>query len=246
MKIFKLGIISFKSSGVKISISNNRISYQESGYTQGIFRWTNGDKANDLHNLHNPINMFINDFHNYEVFEHDNFIFILNLARNGLKKLKLSYANNPIIKNSINNYVNAINQCISEKETKKLKTETKNLKKEKLEEENEQENDQEKIQEKDPSKSLKDETKDESQEFDKNDIEKNSLYKKFKEIWNKRQVSIIVDTLKEIDEITKLSNSSETINKYDTIDDYILSVMNILDSKDKNVLNIIKEIFAGH
>ena len=30
------------------------------------------------------------------------------------------------------------------------------------------------------------------------------------------------------------------------MDDYILSVMNILEAKDKNVLNIIQEIFAGH
>ena len=30
------------------------------------------------------------------------------------------------------------------------------------------------------------------------------------------------------------------------MDDYILSAMNILEAKDKNVLNIIQEIFMGH
>ena len=59
--IFKLCIISFKPSGIKISINENKIAYQEAGFTQGLFRWTNGDKANDLHNLFNPINMFVQD-----------------------------------------------------------------------------------------------------------------------------------------------------------------------------------------
>ena len=56
---------------------------------------------------------------------------------------------------------------------------------------------------------------------------------------------IIVNTLKEIDEINNLSNRNESINKYDKIDDYILSITNILDAKDKNVFSIIKEIIAG-
>ena len=38
-------------------INENKITYQEAGFTQGLFRWTNGDKANDLHNLFNPINI---------------------------------------------------------------------------------------------------------------------------------------------------------------------------------------------
>ena len=42
-----------------------------------------------------------------------NYIFTLNLAKNGLKKLKSSYSNNPIIKNSINNYIKEINECLT-------------------------------------------------------------------------------------------------------------------------------------
>ena len=237
--IFKLCIISYKLPGVKISISNNRISYQETGYTQGIFRWSNGDKANDLHNLHNPINIFINDSYNYELFGPENYIFTLNLAKNGLKKLKSSYSNNPIIKNSINNYIKEINECLTNihKQNQKQSQKEKQV----------NQNTSEKIDK--ISKKNNNEIKDEEEIQQKEQLEqkeKNSLYIKFKEIWNKRQISILVDTFQEIQSITNLSGSNETLNKYDMMDDYILSVMNILEAKDKNVLNIIQEIFAGH
>ena len=224
--LFKLCIISFKTIGIKISISNNKISYQEPGFTQGLFRWSNGDKANDLHNLQNPINMFINDSFNYQLFISEDYIFILNLAINGLKKLKISYTNNPIIKNSINHYIE-----ILEKRFKQLNNDNDK----KLVSINLEEND---INNKDNDINNKD---------NEYTIDNNSLYNKFKEIWNKRQVSIIVETLRELNEIHNLHNNEEpSCNKTENLNNYILSLSNLLDAKDKTILNIIKEIFAGH
>ena len=242
--IFKLCIISFKPSGIKISINENKITYQEAGFTQGLFRWTNGDKANDLHNLFNPINIFVQDEFNKNLFSAEDYLYIISLAKNGLKKLKLSYNCNPIIKNSINNYIKLLESKLLElknnngdqeinknSNSSDLTSDNNNINHNKatniirnnINENEENDNEKEKEKEK----------------------EKNSLYQKFKDIWNERQVIIIVNTLKEIDEINNLSNSNESINKYDKIDDYILSITNILDAKDKNVFSIIKEIIAG-
>ena len=112
--IFKLCIISFKPSGIKISINENKIADQEAGFTQGLFRWTNGDKANDLHNLFNPINIFVQDEFNKDLFSSEDYLYIISLAKNGLKKLKLSYNCNPIIKNSINNYIKLLESKLLE------------------------------------------------------------------------------------------------------------------------------------
>ena len=156
-----------------------------------------------------------------------------------MKKLKSSYSNNPIIKNSINNYIKEINECLTNihKQNQKQSQKEKQV----------NQNTSEKIDK--ISKKNNNEIKDEEEIQQKEQLEqkeKNSLYIKFKEIWNKRQISILVDTFQEIQSITNLSGSNETLNKYDMMDDYILSVMNILEAKDKNVLNIIQEIFAGH
>ena len=53
--IIKIILLKYKEEGVKISISNNAITYNEPSYLQGLFRNLNGDAREDLHNIYNPL-----------------------------------------------------------------------------------------------------------------------------------------------------------------------------------------------
>ena len=53
--ILRLAILQFKELGTKISVGNNRISYNNPDFLQGPTRWTLGDNREDLHNIYNPI-----------------------------------------------------------------------------------------------------------------------------------------------------------------------------------------------
>ena len=53
--IIKIILLKYKEEGVKISISNNVITYNEPSYLQGLFRKLNGDAREDLHNIYNPL-----------------------------------------------------------------------------------------------------------------------------------------------------------------------------------------------
>ena len=53
--IVKLAVLSFKAPGTKISISKNSILFHEPNFFQGTWRFFQGDKREDLHNLYKPI-----------------------------------------------------------------------------------------------------------------------------------------------------------------------------------------------
>ena len=53
--IIKLGVLSFKDSGTKVSVIHNSINFYQPSLLQGIWRFLNRDNREDLHNLYNPI-----------------------------------------------------------------------------------------------------------------------------------------------------------------------------------------------
>ena len=53
--IIKLAVLSFMPRGTKISIAQNKIQYHHPNFFQGTWRFFQGDKREDLHNLYNPI-----------------------------------------------------------------------------------------------------------------------------------------------------------------------------------------------
>ena len=57
--LIRISLLHFKKQGTKISICNNKIYYQNPNIIQGTLRWTNDDKRNDIHQIHNPIKKFI-------------------------------------------------------------------------------------------------------------------------------------------------------------------------------------------
>ena len=103
--IIRLGILSFKPRGCKISINDNKIRYNEPCIFQGPIRWSQGDAREDLHNLYFPIIKALSwyDINNPEL----NNLFKLSVQ--GLEKLKESYTSNTIIAHSIQHYIKLIN-----------------------------------------------------------------------------------------------------------------------------------------
>lgn len=102
--VIRLGVLSFKPVGTKISINQNKISYNVPNFFQGTLRWTYGDNRNDLHNLFKPL-LYSTQWYDMED------PIILNLftfAISGLEKLKLSYSSNSIICHSIDHYIDVI------------------------------------------------------------------------------------------------------------------------------------------
>ena len=91
--IIRLGILSFKPVGTKISIYHNKISYNDPNLFQGTVRWGYGDNRNDLHNLFKPILL------STQWYSHDDQMIknIFKYAIKGLKKLKKAYNINSII-----------------------------------------------------------------------------------------------------------------------------------------------------
>ena len=99
--LVRLAILEFKPHGTKISIFNNRISYNDPNMLQGALRWSNGDTRDDLHNIFLPITKF-NEW--YDI-DNDDVKNILTFSIRGLEKLKSSYNKNSTINHSIEYYI---------------------------------------------------------------------------------------------------------------------------------------------
>ena len=216
--ILRLATLNYRPTGTKISIWKNTINFQEPTIIQGISRWTNGDNRNDLHNIHNPISQFVkNDY--YKLFgTEENYVFILETAISGLNKLKVSYHNSSIILHSLDRYISLLKK--SKDNAHQLFT-------------NNQNNDK-----------LKDEDEDEDTNLP------NSLYIEFTKLWNTRQVEIIINLLLEINELTIVRHSMEhsaynICFQKNEIVNYIYSIDNMLNAKDKQVFHIVKNILSG-
>jgi hypothetical protein len=118
--LIRLGLLEFKPFNTKISIKNNRITYNDPHLLQGTIRWSNGDNREDIHNIYNPILKAI------QWYEPDNED-IKNLFKysvKGLEKLKSSYEENSIITHSIEYYISYIKQNFKSKKTKEAETNT--------------------------------------------------------------------------------------------------------------------------
>ena len=102
--MIRLAMLSFKESGTKISIFDNKISFNEPHLLQGPIRWSQGDKKDDLHNLYRPIIKAL-EWYDYSDKEIEN---IFRLAINGIDKLKDAYVDNSSITHSLEYYKNSI------------------------------------------------------------------------------------------------------------------------------------------
>ena len=118
--LIRLAMLEFKPLNTKISIKNNRITYNDPNILQGALRWTNGDNRSDIHNIYNPI---IKAIQWYEP-DNEDIKNIFKYAVKGLEKLKMSYEENSIIAHSIEYYITFIKQNFKTKKTKDPETNT--------------------------------------------------------------------------------------------------------------------------
>lgn len=105
--VIRLSILSFKQIGTKISINLNKIEYQEPNILQGTFRWSNGDKRSDLHNLCNPLKICRTK---YNPDNDERILNIYNKAITGLKNLQSLYdENSDSTSHALSHYINILN-----------------------------------------------------------------------------------------------------------------------------------------
>lgn len=98
--LIRLAILEFKPIHTKLSISDNRITFDEPTILQGAVRWSNGDRREDIHNIFNPIRKAGEWFD----IQSDDICTIFKFSIRGLEKLKLSYNKNSTIAHSIEYY----------------------------------------------------------------------------------------------------------------------------------------------
>ena len=111
--IFRMVLLNYKGEGVKISIVNNSIQYNEPSYYQGLFRSVNGDTREDLHNLYNP---FLKAFEWYSVKENEKFKYFYQKCMEGITKLLKSYDKGSIIHYTLTHYCKMVKDVIEGKE----------------------------------------------------------------------------------------------------------------------------------
>ena len=107
--LIRLAILEFKPLHTKLSISNNRITYDEPTILQGAVRWSNGDRREDIHNIFNPIRKSGEWFD----INNDDICTIFKFSIRGLEKLKLSYNENSTIAHSIEYYTLYLNNKVN-------------------------------------------------------------------------------------------------------------------------------------
>ena len=106
----RLAILQFKDEGTKISVGNNRISYNSPDFLQGPTRWTLGDNREDLHNVYNPIKKTLL-WYNIASREIRG---LCEYAVEGIKKLRETYTVNSTINHTLNLYILEIDVAIKE------------------------------------------------------------------------------------------------------------------------------------
>ena len=112
--IIKLAIISQKEIGVKISISNNILYIQEAGVFQSIVRYYFNSNKGDLHLLYNPIELACKHFLNSTNSTYKSIKNLFICALKGLKKLKETYNDYPLIIICLNYYSYLIKNYLDE------------------------------------------------------------------------------------------------------------------------------------
>lgn len=102
-----LAQLNFCPIGTKITISQNILYLHKPSFSQGLFRWWEGDSKDDLYYLFHAIRRY---YKWYKTMEDEKYILILKLAKDGIKKLITTYhcANNKTILHTLSLYHNIL------------------------------------------------------------------------------------------------------------------------------------------
>ena len=216
----RLAILDFKPVGTKISIFNNKISYNEPNILQGAVRWSNGDARDDLHNIFLPLTKAPIW---YEVDKPD-IQNIFKFAIRGLEKLKRSYSRNSTINHSIQYYITCLRNSI------------------KISEQNETEGSEQS--ENRRSKRNRNENSDMPSGgggVTEAEDEHNTIFNKLKGIWNDREISIINNLLIEMESrrVEEDETQGRDVTYVSDSETIITTLETLLSAKEKKVSDLI-------
>ena len=208
--MIRLATLHFKADKTKISIANNRISYNDPNLFQGTVRWSYGDNRNDLHNLHNPITK-ATQWYDLSCAE---IRYLFSLSIKGLKKLMLSYDPNTIITHTLSHYLKLINDALQGSDnalnlpaTPRVPRMSRSILNQQVERA---------LDASLPSVEINSSTEEEEEDQDPTavmprtqsarkgyirdvaEIQANAIYRSFKDLWNYRQVQIVTDIFLEM------------------------------------------------
>jgi len=86
--MINLAVLGFCPIGTKININNNMLHLHEPTFTQGLWRWWEGDSKDDLYYLFHAIRRYYKWYKNEDNKIYD---YILDLAKDGIKNLIKTY-----------------------------------------------------------------------------------------------------------------------------------------------------------
>tara|TARA_B110000967_G_C18676954_1_gene456002 strand:- start:24 stop:839 length:816 start_codon:yes stop_codon:yes gene_type:complete len=110
--LIRLSVLYFKFDGTKLSILENKISYNDASLLQGTLRWNSGDNRNDLHNLHDPIKT-VSEW--YIESKNEDVKYLIKLAIRGLQKLKSAYqssVSSSLVYHTLDHYINILMKAL--------------------------------------------------------------------------------------------------------------------------------------
>jgi len=210
--LVRLAILDFKPIGTKISILNNRITYNEPNILQGAVRWSNGDARDDLHNIFLPITKASIW---YDVKQKD-IKNIFKFSIRGLEKLKQSYSRNSTINHSIQYYIDTLKKSVNNSDRRSNRNRSGvNT---------------------DGGSDGNASTNTETNLVP--DDENNTIFNKLKGIWNEREISIINNLLVEM-ETRRGSVSDQSFFDNSDSETIILTIETLISSKENKVANLI-------
>jgi len=214
--IVKLAMLSYYPEGTKISIGNNTIQFVKPTVLQGTFRWSSGDKREDLHYLLRPIQK-ASEWYKKELENYNDLGELFNKSILGLENLKLSYTDSSTITcHSLDRYIDIINKVFKEsieisitKKKYQTRSQKKNITDEDIEE-------QEDILE--------------NEKLFKTPKNKTELGKNFINLWTNSKINIILNLFREID------------NDIENKELYLKAVNIIVDIIEKDVKKVLYDI----
>jgi hypothetical protein len=241
--IIRLGILSFRQRGTKISVTNNSIKYNNPNIFQGAKRWSMGDNREDLHNIYNPIKKVISWF-NLNAKEIRG---ILEFSISGIKLLKSSYNSNSIVSHTLNLYIRELEQALENsvndtqrgiKYSNTPRTRSKNKRSGGGGSGGTKDADSEETNANDNTGTTESLTLSGNffKEIDEieDELKNKQIFDFFRNLWNENEIVICYNLLLEMSKCTE-SNSLEEL------ENYIVSLDAILSMKEQKVKNLLTE-----
>ena len=259
----KLSLLAYQKEGTKISIIENKILFNNPDCSQGFIRFLYGDNREDLHNLFNPIQKSVEWY--WDPLNND-IKYLFNKATNGLNILKKSYNQYATIQHTIDYYISILiskkrlisvsnqelnrSQTFSDNELSKLQQEdnninqNKNFKKNKTFQNNKNENHKNENNKNENNKNenhknennKNENNKNENQKVDRDD-ERDTIQLFLKNLWNAREIEIIISLFKEYESKKDLNEKNYIFN---SIINYCLMKENKLNTFLEEKSSILK------